>query len=64
MEQTPLDVYKYLVILRNSGETNMFGATSYLEDAFDMSHQEARNTLFGWMKSFELPEDKQPKDGR
>jgi len=64
MEQTMLEVYKYLVMLRNSGETNMWGATPYLEDAFNLSSQEARNALLGWIKSFDLPEGKQPLDGR
>ena len=64
MEQTLLEHYKFLVKLRNSGTTNMFGATPYLEDAFNMSRQEAKNALLGWMESFDLPKDKQPQDGR
>jgi len=64
MEQTPLDVYKYLVFLRNSGETNMWGATPYLEDAFNLSNREARDALLGWIKSFDLPVENQPQDGR
>ena len=64
MERAILDIYKYLVNLRNSGITNMFGATPYLEDTFNLSTQEARNALSAWMKSFDLPKDKQPQDGR
>tara|TARA_Y100000310_G_scaffold34266_1_gene32422 strand:- start:1357 stop:1566 length:210 start_codon:yes stop_codon:yes gene_type:complete len=64
MEQATLEIYKYLVNLRNSGATNMWGASIYLEDAFDLSKQEAKNALLGWIKTFDLPEDEQPQDGR
>ncbi len=42
----------YLDNLRESGETNMFGATSYIEDTFGVSRIDARNILQYWMKSF------------
>ena len=42
----------------------MFEATPYLEEAFNLSRKEARNALLGWMKSFDLPEEQQPQDGR
>jgi len=75
MEQTTLDVYRFLVNLRNSGKTNRLGDTvdfvmladdifPYLEDTFNMSSQEAENALVGWTNSFDLPKDKQPQDGR
>jgi len=44
---------KYLDRLRESGVTNMFGAGSYLEDAFDIGRREARTILSYWMESFE-----------
>lgn len=44
---------EYLDDLRESGETNMFGATPYLEDDFDLSRADARSVLSYWMKSFE-----------
>lgn len=44
--------FDFLVALRDSGATNMFGATPYLQDAFDLSKGEARKILSEWMKSF------------
>lgn len=44
--------FDFLVALRDSGATNMFGATPYLQDAFDLSKSEARKILSEWMKSF------------
>ena len=59
-----LQRYEYLVMLRNSGATNMFGAAGYLENEFELSRKEATATLMEWMESFSLPEEEQPKDGR
>ena len=59
-----LEYYKFLVKLRNSGATNMFGASAYLEQAYDLSRKDARDILSSWMNSFSLPEDEQPDDGR
>jgi len=59
-----LEHYKFLVKLRNSGATNMFGASPYLQDTFDLDGQEAKTILSDWMRSFNLPEEQQPKDGR
>lgn len=42
----------YLDELRESGETNMFGAVPYLEDEFGFSKQDAKTVLSYWMKSF------------
>lgn len=44
--------YTYLNELRNSGTTNMFGASSYLQEEFDLSRYEAKDILMSWMKSF------------
>ena len=44
--------FDYLVELRDSGETNMFGAAPYLERRFGLSRTEARNILVQWMESF------------
>lgn len=46
----------FLENLRKSGVTNMFGATPYLMDKFDLSKQEAREILTDWMKNYD------PKD--
>ncbi len=43
----------YLDELRESGATNMYGAGSYLQDAFDIDKHEAREILMYWMHSFE-----------
>lgn len=44
--------FDYLVELRDSGETNMFGASPYLADEFGLSIQEASEILGEWMRSF------------
>jgi len=41
----------FLDELRDSGETNMFGAAPYLMDAFDMDKRDARDILNQWMRS-------------
>ena len=38
--------------LRDSGSINMFGATSVIEDAFDVPYTDARGILVYWMKTF------------
>jgi len=44
---------KYLDNLRKSGAVNMFGARSYLQDAFpQLNRDEAKNILSYWMKTF------------
>ena len=48
--KTELD---YLENLRQSGVTNMFGASSYLVQEFGMNHQEARKILGFWMDNYE-----------
>ena len=45
-------VFRYLVKLRDSGVTNMWGAAPYLEGAFDISSDEAGYWLTTWIKSF------------
>ena len=46
------EVFLYLDELRQSGETNMFGAAPYLVERFEMSKEEARDMLSLWMKSY------------
>jgi len=43
---------EYLDDLRESGITNMFGATPYLVDEFNLTNSVARNFLSYWMKTF------------
>jgi hypothetical protein len=45
-------VNNYLLELRDSGVTNMFGAGAYLEKEFALTRKEANEHLTIWMKSF------------
>ena len=42
----------YLDALRDSGITNMFGASMYVEKHFKISKEEASTILVYWMRSF------------
>ena len=45
--------YEFLDNLRESGVTNMFGATPYLVEEFsDLSEGKAREILRSWMNTF------------
>lgn len=46
------EIHDYLIALRDSGVTNMFGATPYLMEAFGMTRYEAKDALLDWIKSF------------
>ena len=46
------EVYLYLEQLRESGETNMFGAGVYLEKHFELPKHEAREYLSDWMRQY------------
>jgi hypothetical protein len=46
------NVFSYLNKLRDSGETNMFGATPYIVNEFNMDKRTAANYLILWMQSF------------
>ena len=43
----------YLDQLRESGETNMFGAVPYLRHVFALDRYEAKDVLMYWMASFD-----------
>ena len=43
---------EFLDALRDSGETNMFGGSSYLEAEFNLTKPVARKILMYWMDSF------------
>lgn len=45
--------YDYLIALRDSGETNMWGAAPYLQKEFGLSYEDAKDILVEWIKSFE-----------
>jgi hypothetical protein len=44
--------FVFLDELRESGETNMFGAPSYLRATFDLTKKEAMDATSAWMKTF------------
>tara|TARA_R110000824_G_scaffold8336_3_gene37658 strand:+ start:21765 stop:21950 length:186 start_codon:yes stop_codon:yes gene_type:complete len=43
----------YLDNLRESGETNMFGAPAYVEQMFGVTKSEAQEITSYWMATFE-----------
>lgn len=52
-DDTLEEYLEYLDELRSSGETNMFGARSYLMDAFEeLAKDEAGRVLHYWMATF------------
>jgi hypothetical protein len=48
-----IEYYVYLEELRQSGETNMFGASSYLREEFDLGRREAIKIVSSWMKNYD-----------
>jgi hypothetical protein len=51
-EEQTKEYFDYLVALRDSGATNMWGAAPYLETEFGISRTEARKVLVAWIESF------------
>ena len=45
-----MEQFIYLNKLRESGETNMYGASPYLACAFDLPKREASKVLIEWME--------------
>ena len=45
-----MEQFIYLNKLRESGETNMFGASPYLACAFSLPRREASKVLIEWME--------------
>ena len=43
----------YLIDLRDSGVTNMWAATPYIEERFGITRAEAKQILLEWIKSFD-----------
>ena len=46
------EVFDFLVDLRNSGVTNMWGASPYIQTHFECSEDEASYWLTEWIKTF------------
>tara|TARA_B100000780_G_scaffold235674_1_gene176342 strand:+ start:498 stop:770 length:273 start_codon:yes stop_codon:yes gene_type:complete len=51
------EVFTYLNELRDSGVTNMFGATPYLVNEFGFDKRNASNYLILWMQSYKNEKD-------
>ena len=51
--ETNQKYFDFLMDLRDSGVTNMFGAAPYLVEVFGLSKQEARQILLEWFESFD-----------
>jgi len=47
------DQKEYLDSLRDSGVTNMFGATPYLMEEFDLTKEQTRKVLTEWMQNYD-----------
>ena len=47
------EYYNYLIRLRDSGVTNMWGAGKYLQEEFGLDRHEASKILCDWIKSFD-----------
>lgn len=45
-----MEVFLFLNRLRESGETNMFGAVPFIEEEFGMERDVAKKMLTDWMK--------------
>lgn len=45
--------YAFLEALRESGVTNMFGATPYLMRNFDLDEKTAKQILVSWMRNYD-----------
>ena len=45
--------YIFLEVLRQSGATNMFGATPYLVEHCDLDRKMAREVLQSWMSNYD-----------
>jgi len=52
---TKKEIHEFLIDLRDSGETNMFGAAPYLMSEFGMTRYEAKDALLEWIHSFSAP---------
>ena len=48
-----IEYYVYLEELRQSGVTNMFGATPYLREEFGLGRRDAIMFLSSWMDNYD-----------
>lgn len=53
MNDIETKVFEYLIDLRDSGVTNMWGAAPYIAEEFEISDKEATQLLIAWINSFD-----------
>tara|TARA_R100000234_G_C4922866_1_gene144976 strand:- start:417 stop:632 length:216 start_codon:yes stop_codon:yes gene_type:complete len=51
------EVFLYLEELRESGETNMFGAAAYIQNEFNLDKKTSIKYLSHWMRSYNKQEE-------
>lgn len=51
-DEATQEYYEFLDELRESGDTNMFGAGPYLQAEFGLDKREAKNVVLSWMDTF------------
>lgn len=69
MNRKWMKYYRYIEKLRASGITNMFEASVYLEDEFNLYNDDAKKILVSWMKNYdeilsELKKEKEVQNGK
>jgi hypothetical protein len=53
IEKYPEKYFEFLVDLRDSGVTNMWGAAPYLKEAFpELSREKSTKIFLAWIESF------------
>ena len=50
-QQLEKEVFTYLNELRDSGVTNMFGATPYIQEEFSLDKKTAKDLFIQWIKN-------------
>ena len=50
-QQLEKDVFIFLEQLRDSGVTNMFGASPYIQEEFSLDKKTAKDLLIQWIKN-------------
>ena len=56
---TQAQVNKFLNDLRETGVTNMYGASPYIQEIFGVTKYDANRFLVNWMETFTPKEDSQ-----
>jgi len=55
--QNKNEVFLYLEELRESGQTNMFGAVNFIQAEFECSQHMSRRYLVAWMQGYKDEEE-------